>query len=73
MYTAEYRIHFVNGSVIYVAECNESENPDGNLIDRFRDALPHGLLEVGCEDDPTPFIPADKILYITRIAEDCIE
>lgn len=64
MYVTYYRIHFINGQVMNVAECSEEE-ATLNLISRFQNALPDGLLMLGSDDMPQEFIPANNILYIS--------
>ena len=73
MFVNQYRIHFVNGQVISVAECVEKDNEmSSDLIDRFMEALPGGVLMVGTEDTPQAFIPVNNILYISQIPDDCL-
>ena len=67
MHVKNYRIHFVNGQTIHAAECIEESDFEMNLIDRFREALPDGMLEIGTEDELQAFIPARNILYISCI------
>ena len=64
-----YRIHFINGEVLNVGEAREDEEI-ADLIDRFYEALPEGVLQIGPEDMPQYFIPVDNILYISRIPEE---
>ena len=64
-----YRIHFINGEVLNVCEAREDEEI-ADLIDRFYEALPEGVLQIGPEDMPQYFIPVDNILYISRIPEE---
>ena len=64
-----YRIHFINGEVLNVCEAREDEEI-ADLIDRFYEALPEGVLQIGQEDMPQYFIPVDNILYISRIPEE---
>lgn len=70
MYVIYYRIHLVNGQVLHVAECREPDQTNQDLIERYHNNLPDGLLEIGCDDGPTAFIPASNILYITRVSEE---
>ena len=69
MIVTYYRIHFINGEVLNVCEAREDEEI-ADLIDRFYEALPEGVLQIGPEDMPQYFIPVDNILYISRIPED---
>ena len=62
----------MNGEVLNVCEGREDEDY-ADLIDRFYEALPEGVLQIGQEDMPQYFIPVDNILYISRIPEDCAE
>lgn len=64
MYVTYYRIHFINGQVMNVAECSEEE-ATLSLISRFQNALPDGLLMLDSDDMPQEFIPANNILYIS--------
>ena len=66
MHIDHFRIHLINGQVIHVSEGRNTEEAENDLIDRFRDALPEGLLEVGADTLPTAYIPANNILYISR-------
>ena len=70
MFVTYYRIHFINGQAMNVAECTEDENAGFSLISRFQDALPDGLLILGTEDMPQQIIPANNILYITVEPDD---
>lgn len=70
MYVTYYRIHFINGQVMNVAECSDDENGGLSLISRFQDALPDGLLVLGTDEMPQEFIPANNILYITLEPDD---
>lgn len=72
MIVTYYRIHFMNGEVLNVCECREDEDC-ADLIDRFYEALPEGVLQIGQEDMPQYFIPVDNILYISRIPEEFAE
>lgn len=73
MFVNHFRIHFVNGQVISVAECAEKDDEvSSDLIDRFMEALPSGVLMVGTEDTPQAFIPVNNILYISQIPDDCL-
>ena len=69
MIVTYYRIHFINGEVLNVGEAREDEEI-ADLIDRFYEALPEGVLQIGPEDMPQYFIPVDNILYISRIPEE---
>lgn len=69
MIVTYYRIHFINGEVLNVCEAREDEEI-ADLIDRFYEALPEGVLQIGPEDMPQYFIPVDNILYISRIPEE---
>ena len=66
MHIEHFRIHLINGQVIHVAEGRTDEEEECDLIERFRDALPEDLLEVGADTLPTAYIPANNILYISR-------
>ena len=47
MLVNHYRIHFINGQAINVAECVEDEdNITSDLIERFMEALPEGVLRL---------------------------
>ena len=69
MIVTYYRIHFINGEVLNVCEAREDEEI-ADLIHRFYEALPEGVLQIGPEDMPQYFIPVDNILYISRIPEE---
>ena len=69
MIVTYYRIHFINGEVLNVCEAREDEEI-ADLIDRFYEALPEGVLQIGPEDMPQYFIPVNNILYISRIPEE---
>ena len=64
MFVTCYRIHFINGQFLDVAECSEEE-PTLQLISRFENALPDGMFMLGAEDMPQKFIPANNVLYIS--------
>ena len=51
MIVTYYRIHFMNGEVLNVCEGREDEDCS-DLIDRFYEALPEGVLQIGQEDMP---------------------
>lgn len=73
MLVNHYRIHFINGQAINVAECVEDEdNITSDMIERFMEALPEGVLMVGTEDTPQAYIPVSSILYISQIPDDCL-
>lgn len=64
MFVTYYRIHFINGQFLDVAECSEEE-PTLRLISKFQDALPDGVFMLGTDDMPQKFIPANNVLYIS--------
>jgi len=66
MHIDHFRIHLINGQVIYASECRTTDEAEYDLIDQFRDVLPEGLLQVGDGTTPTAYIPANNILYISR-------
>lgn len=71
MFVNHFRIHFINGQMVNVAECaTDEDDMSSDLIERFMEALPDGVLMVGTEDEPQAYIPANKILYISQIPED---
>ena len=72
MFVTYYRIHFVNGQTMTVAEYREEEEYCPELIERFNNALPDGLLMIGTEDEEITYIPANNILYISIIPEDLL-
>lgn len=65
MHVNNYRIHFVNGQVIHAAEATEEPDFEMDMIERFREALPDGMLEIGTEEELQAFIPVKNILYIS--------
>ena len=72
MFATYYRIHFVNGQNMTVAEYREEKEYSPELIERFNSALPDKLLVIGNEDEGVPYIPAGNILYISIIPEDLL-
>ena len=72
MFETYYRIYFVNGQTLTVAECREEKDYCPELIERFKNALPDNLLVTGNEDDEVLYIPANNILYISIIPEDLL-
>lgn len=69
MYIARYRIHLINGQTIHVSE-GRKDREAKDLIERYKDALPEGLLEVAPGNFPTAYIPASSILYISKVSEE---
>ena len=51
MFATYYRIHFVNGQNMTVAEYREEKEYSPELIERFNSALPDKLLVIGNEDE----------------------
>lgn len=72
MFVTYYRIYFVNGQTMTVAEYREEKEYCPELIERFKNALPDNLLMIGSEDEEVTYIPANNILYISIIPEDLI-
>ena len=69
MFVKVVRIHFVNGEVLPIAECVEDES-ESNILEKYRKALPDGLLYLGNLDSGELFIPVSNILYITIEPDD---
>ena len=69
MYITRYRIHLISGQVIHVSE-GRKDREEKDLIERYKDILPEGLLEVAPGSFPTAYIPASSILYISKISEE---
>ena len=72
MFATYYRIHFVNGPSMNVAEYREEKEYSPELIERFNSALPDKLLVIGNEDEEVTYIPAGNIVYISIIPEDLL-
>ena len=72
MYVTKYRIHLMTGQVIHVAEGRTSKEAEKDLVDRFKEALPEGVLEIAHGSFPNAFIPVTNILYISRVSEEFI-
>lgn len=68
MVITHYRIHLVNGQVIRAAERRTEEQKD--LLDRYREALPTGTLQIGLDAPPTAIIPVANILYVSRVRDE---
>ena len=69
MYVYLVRIHFINGEVLEIAECREDDK-ECQILERYRSALPDGLLHIGNQLWGERFIPVSNILYIGIEAED---
>ena len=69
MFVKVIRIHFVNGEVLPIAECMEDEG-DSKILERYRKALPDGLLYIGNEECGEMYIPTSNILYISVDPDD---
>jgi len=72
MFVTYYRITFVNGQTLTVAEYAEEKDYCPELIERFKNALPNNLLIIGSEDEEITYIPANNILYISIVPEDLL-
>lgn len=69
MYVNFVRIHFINGEVLPIAECTEDED-ECKILERYRKALPDGLLYIGNKECGELIIPVSNILYITIEPDD---
>ena len=69
MFVKIVRIHFVNGEVLSIGECVEDEC-ESNILEKYRKALPDGLLYLGNMDCGELFIPVSNTLYITIEPDD---
>ena len=64
MFVKIVRIHFVNGEVLPIGVCSEEEE-ECKLVERYRRALPDGVLYIGDLVDAELIIPVSNILYIS--------
>ncbi len=69
MFVKVIRIHFVNGEVLPIAECTEDEG-ESKILERYRKALPDGLLYIGNAECGEMYIPTSNILYISVDPDD---
>ena len=69
MFVKIVRIHFVNGEVLPIGECVE-EDEECKLVERYRKALPDGVLHVEELDNSELIIPVANILYISVELDD---
>ena len=67
--TAQRKVIDINGEVLPIAECREDDG-ECQIVERYRNAPPDGMLCIGNKECGELFIPVSNILYIGVESED---